>query len=228
MNPLDPLKNWTPPYVSEYSFASIIDDFDSIGDRAVSASDLNVLVKQLDSEERFSCGFHLASEIVTKRPSEPLESDFKCLEEFYVAHEQWEENEYAPKPWLKSSVVPDEIKELLCDKLKWTINNKRYPVPQLNGTSEFLAFSRKPAEKSLIEQLEFEHQFCVLKFASNIQLLFSDASVCELYTTNHLLDINDSTINKGGTYDCFFDETLILTDRRFYVLLWVGHERWYG
>ena len=37
MNPLDPLKNWTPPYVSEYSFASIIDDFDSIGDRAVSA-----------------------------------------------------------------------------------------------------------------------------------------------------------------------------------------------
>ena len=40
MNPLDPLKNWTPPYVSEYSFASIIDDFDSIGDRAVSASDL--------------------------------------------------------------------------------------------------------------------------------------------------------------------------------------------
>ena len=228
MNLLDPLKNWTPPYVSEYSFASIINELGGISGPALSASDLNALVKQLDSEVRFSCGFHPASEIVTTRVSEPLESDFKCLEEFYVAHERWGENEYDPKPWLKSFIDPNEIKELLCDSLKWTINNKRYPVPQLNGTSELLAFSRKPAEKSLIEQLEFEHQFCVSKFASNIQLLFSDSGTCELYTTNHLLDINDSTANKDGAYDCFFDETVVLTDRRFYVLLWVGHERWYG
>ena len=221
---LNLLNHWFPPYVSPRSFAASVNARDRQGN--VTLQELDMACLRLAERIQFDAVFHQITEVVTEVKPEPVEGDFKEIADFEIAMEEWAENEYDAKPWYRSNVQSCEITAFLLEKLQWSINNKLYPIPQLNGTTEFIAFSRQPAENMLVEQLEFEHQNCVKKFASNVGMLFSGQSKCQLFQTNHLLNLDD--VGDDDDFACFFDETFVIADEKHIASLWIGHERWYG
>jgi hypothetical protein len=221
------LMDWDSPYLRQSSFACIVQKRSGVGE--VTAEELDAVATLIPKHVDFEGTFFLGHEIVDFWPPEPDEDDFETAEAFDEAWAAWSPNTFEPKPWLRRELSGESLREYLAGAIRWSINNKLYPIELEDGSTTIVPFSHDPLEKKLVAEKEADHVNRVNDFIDRLVGMF-EGGAQQLFETEHLLDcLNPPKENPADPFEgCFYDAVRVIVSDEHIVLLWIGHLRSYG
>lgn len=164
------------------------------------------------------------------RQSLPDEDGFDSEEAFEAAEHQYWRRFGEPEPWQlypSDTGTPaealDQIRTFLLKRVRWSLNNKEYPVQDRIGSIIIMQYSQDLEDQRKIDALEQKHE--AARRALIDQFLEGVAEPFQFFHTQQLLTADSA---RSRCWSMQLDAAYVLLDAHHLRLFWTLHDRHHG